>query len=108
MSSDHETPSPVPSPRDVLRDMWANRRHEAVTDLESLIRTLESLVIDPSNDEVRLRAQHTAHQLAGAFGVFGFSESKAKMARIDIELSDPAISVQSLLDRAREILISLP
>ena len=108
MSSDHQTPSPVPSSRDVLREMWANRRNEAVTDLESLITTLESLVIDPFNDEVRLRAHHIAHQLAGVFGVFGFSESKAKMARIDIELSDPAISVQSLLDRAREILISLP
>jgi hypothetical protein len=88
--------------------MWANRRHEAVIDLESLIRTLEALVIDPSIDEVRFRAQHTAHQLAGVFGVFGFSESKAMMARIDFELSDPAISVLILLDSAREILISLP
>jgi hypothetical protein len=88
--------------------MWTNRRREAASDLESLCSTLESLVQSPTDDEIRSRAQLLAHQLAGVFGIFGLSDSKAEMARIDVELADLAIPVETLLGYAREILRSLP
>lgn len=88
--------------------MWTNRRVEARADLESLCSTLESLVESPSDNEVRAHSRHLAHQLAGAFGIFGFAETKAKMAAIDIELSDPDTPVQTLLVSARDVLASLP
>jgi hypothetical protein len=108
MSPDRERSQSTPSPHDVLRDMWTNRRREAASDLESLCSTLESLVQSPTDDEIRSRAQLLAHQLAGVFGIFGFSESKATMAWIDTELTDPAILVETLLISARDLLTSLP
>jgi hypothetical protein len=108
MSPEREASPSARSPHDVLRDMWTSRRREAERDLETLCSTLESLVQSPSDDEVRSRAQLLAHQLAGVLGIFGFSDSKVKMTRIDIELADPAIPVESLLVNARELLTSLP
>ena len=108
MSPDRETSPSARSPSDVLREMWTNRRREAELDLELLCSTLESLVHSPSDSDVRARAQTLAHQLAGVFGIFGFTESKAQMARIDIELTDSAIPIETLLVSARETLASLP
>jgi len=88
--------------------MWTNRRREAVGDLESLCTTLEKLVHVPSDVEIRSRARLQAHQLAGVFGIFGFSEPKDRMARIDIDLADPLIPVEIVLVSVRKILTSLP
>lgn len=108
MSDHHEPSSAPPSARDVLRTMWESRRSEAMTDLHTLISRLESLVDSPDDAELRSRSQSMAHQLVGVFGVFGFTDLKNQMARIDIELSDASVAVSDLIDRARTIESSLP
>lgn len=108
MSTNDKAPSPSPSPRDVLRDMWAARRGEALADLEALVVSLEALAGSPRNAEWRTLAQQRAHQLVGAFGVFGFADLKSLMAHIDIDLSDPEADVGELLERTRDIISALP
>lgn len=108
MSNDQVMPSEGSSPRDVLRDMWAVRRVEAETDLSTLSSVLNSLADSPDDVTLRTRAQTLAHQLVGVFGVFGFTEVKNSMARIDIELSDPAVSITELVGRIDDIRVQLP
>ncbi len=108
MSKAPETPPPVGSARDVLREMWTSRRSEAEADLMFLLSTLEILEDSPSNVDVRPLAQSRAHQLVGVFGVFGFTELKNAMARVDIELSDTTVPLTDLIARTRDILAQLP
>lgn len=88
--------------------MWAVRRVEAEADLGNLLSVLSSLAISPDDAALRARAQNLAHQLVGVFGVFGFTDVKSAMARIDIELSDPAVSITELVGRVDEIRTKLP
>lgn len=108
MSNTPDTTPEASSARDVLRTMWSSRRNEAAADLDTLLSTLESLVASPIDSDIRSRAQTQAHQLVGLFGVFGFTEPKNLMARIDIELSDPSVSLDDILSRARSIRENLP
>lgn len=108
MSKDDEASPAAPSARDVLRDMWAARRNEALTDLVDLQSDLESLAGSPFDAELRSRAQARAHQLVGVFGVFGFGDLKNQMAHVDIELSDAQTPIDTLIDRVDEIVSDLP
>lgn len=99
---------PAESARSLLHDMWLARRHEAVSDLATLLSTLDELMHAPDDADLRHVAQHQAHQFVGVLGVFGFSDLKSRMARIDIELSDPTVDLAVVVASAREIMADLP
>lgn len=108
MSPSPETTPPSHPARDVLREMWTTRRHEAVADLDALVSLLSSLAASPSDADLRSHSQRLAHQLVGVFGVFGFTDLKNEMARVDIELSDPSMLIDDLLARVQAITDTLP
>lgn len=96
------------SAADALQAMWTERRAEAITELHTLARTIDALSRSPDDENARSLARHTAHQLAGVLGVFGFDQLKARMGVVESDLLRRDCSLDDLTILVESILHDLP
>lgn len=108
MSENHQPQQASDRARALLSDMWTVRRSEVVVDMARLREMLQSLVESPHETVLRTHAQRLAHQMVGVLGVFGLTDIKNLMARVDIELSDADTQMDRLIMLVDDIVARLP
>lgn len=99
---------------DVLATLWNKRRSEVVNDLERLITLLGNQSHNPSVPIELAESIALAHQLHGAFGVFGLTTLKERFGIIEQMLVSDDVSTldlvasRELIAAVRTVLANLP
>ena len=60
--------------------------------LATIEAAVESLATGQLDDELRLKAAHEAHKLAGSLGTFGLASTSAMSAKIEILLDSASMA----------------
>ncbi len=89
-----------------LDALWRTHLPAIRSRLETIGQAIKSLEAGQIGDELRLKAAHDAHKLAGSLGTFGLASSSANSAKIESLLTE-APSTQSLIADLRNIFESV-
>jgi HPt (histidine-containing phosphotransfer) domain-containing protein len=74
--------------------------------LQTIGEALDSLEAGRLEEELRLKAAHDAHKLAGSLGTFGLAASSASSSRIEILLTE-GTSTEGLIADLRSLVESI-
>lgn len=75
--------------------------------LTTIHAAVESLEAGDIDEELRRKAAHEAHKLAGSLGTFGLTSSSAISSRIESLLSEPASGSRGTAADLRKLFESL-
>ena len=92
-----------------IKAIWDRNRGITEDRLRTLVELSERLSSGPVDAELRSRAQHEAHKIAGSAGSFGFQEISELARELELMLSAetgdlPAGDVASKVSRLRELI----
>ena len=78
--------TPPADTRKMLIDIWYRHRGQMVERIEDIERAIVEIEAQSLTEEVRLKAWHSAHSLAGALGTFGLAIGSKAAKEIELRL----------------------
>ena len=80
--------TPPADTRKMLIDIWYRHRGQMVERIEDIERAIVEIEAQSLTEEVRLKAWHSAHSLAGALGTFGLAIGSKAAKEIELRLGN--------------------
>lgn len=90
-----------------IRAIWADRRDEVIARVDVIEEAITNALMGDLGDDLRSRAAHEAHRLAGSAGTFGFETASAYAREIELGLKAVVMPATDELQRLAELVVGL-
>ncbi len=89
--------------KQVLAEMWEQSRPETLERVKELETAVEALSQGTWSEADRLRAEGTAHKLAGALGTYGIREGSLAAREVEVRFAEASYDLARLQELLKQV-----